>query len=816
MNRLLSFGRLALVDPDGGVVEAVRGRNLALLALLARAGSPGLTREKIAAYLWPESSASRARHSLDQALYTIRRALHTDPFVTGASTLALRDTVIGSDVAQFVEALERAEPDRAVEHYGGDFLDGFHLSGAAEFERWVDGERSELQRQFAGALEALATAAAERGDHAAAVEQWRRLSTASPLSSRVVLELMNALDRAGDPAEAIRAARVHAALVEEELNAPAHPAVLALERALRERGEPAAGPELPADPELPAASGATAQPTPEGGVGPGSAALPRRRGLLAASLLIIAAMVMAWRLAPSGPTADTVVRPQVVVLHFANRTGDPDLDVLAELSADWIIQGLARTGMVDVMKGNVGRSGGSSVVEGAIFRIGDSLGVQARVVDPGNGEVIRALETVMAHVDTPSAVLEPLRQHVLGAMGTLYDPRLADWAGTALRPPSYDAYRAFAAGVEHHAVPRNIPAAIAQFRRAIELDRDYMVPRLWLAWSLLMADDFPRADSMVAALQPDRQRLAPAERAWYDRIAALIAGDNEASYRAARRLVDLAPRSGWVIALANAALATNRPAVAVEAVLDAGLEHVGLEREQAWSVLTAAYHRLGEHEQELAAAEEAIRTDGLDWGHTGPGIPVLAALGRIDALERRLEQLNARPPAYGMPLGPVARLTAVRELRVHGFAEQSSELGRRLVETTGPPSDPVQRMLRVELLYELGQWREAEQYLGNDTPDDFRTRALAGLLAARQGKAEVARAAEEQLAALNDPYLFGEPAFWRARIAAVLGHREEALDLLRRSFREGRGARGYHDLHVVRDFHGLREDPAFIDLLEPH
>ena len=146
MYRITALGGLTLLDANGRIAESIRGRNLALLALLARAGNPGLTREKLAAYLWPESDAARARHSLDQALYTVRRALDADPFVSEASTLALHQAVISSDVADFDHAVASGELREAIEHYRGPFLDGFHLSGAPEFERWVDAERAELLR----------------------------------------------------------------------------------------------------------------------------------------------------------------------------------------------------------------------------------------------------------------------------------------------------------------------------------------------------------------------------------------------------------------------------------------------------------------------------------------------------------------------------------------------------------------------------------------------------------------------------------------------------------------------------------------------
>ncbi len=79
MLRLAVLGGRALLGPDGPVGgAATRGKHLSLLALLARSGGTGVSRDRIALLLWPESEPERARHSVDQAIYTLRRALGAD------------------------------------------------------------------------------------------------------------------------------------------------------------------------------------------------------------------------------------------------------------------------------------------------------------------------------------------------------------------------------------------------------------------------------------------------------------------------------------------------------------------------------------------------------------------------------------------------------------------------------------------------------------------------------------------------------------------------------------------------------------------
>jgi DNA-binding SARP family transcriptional activator len=235
MLRLRMLGGLAIVaddQPFNGV--ATQRRRLALLSLAAVAGESGISRDRVLGYLWPESDMESARHALTQALYALRRDLRApDLFDGGSSDVRLNPAVITSDVAEFRAALRGGDPERAMGIYGGTFLDGYHISDAPEFERWIDDERAELARAAEHAVETLAAAATDRGQHRRAADWWRRLATLDPLSSRVALAFMRALVSAGDRAAALRHARVHETLLREQLQLPPDPEVLALAERLR-------------------------------------------------------------------------------------------------------------------------------------------------------------------------------------------------------------------------------------------------------------------------------------------------------------------------------------------------------------------------------------------------------------------------------------------------------------------------------------------------------------------------------------------------------------------------------------------------------
>jgi len=255
MLHLKTFGGLSVsVDDAAGVGAAQQRKTLALLALLAAAGKSGLARDKLVAYLWPDADAEHARGLLKQACYALRRDLHQPDLVLGTTQLVLNPAIIASDVQAFEDALGRRDDAAAVALYVGPFLDGFYLSGAEEFERWLEAERGRLRQRAAAALERLATGATAAGEHIDAAAWWRRLAALDPLNSRVALGLMNALAAAGDRAGALQVARVHESLLRDQLGVALDAAVVALTERLRAEPESSQPPRRivvpePAEPE---------------------------------------------------------------------------------------------------------------------------------------------------------------------------------------------------------------------------------------------------------------------------------------------------------------------------------------------------------------------------------------------------------------------------------------------------------------------------------------------------------------------------------------------------------------------------------------
>jgi hypothetical protein len=97
-------------------------------------------------------------------------------------------------------------------------------------------------------------------------------------------------------------------------------------------------------------------------------------------------------------------------------------------------------------------------------------------------------------------------------------------------------------------------------------------------------------------------------------------------------------------------------------------------------------------------------------------------------------------------------------------------------------------------------WAEAEALftgLHNNIQDDIDNFGYLGATAARSGDKEEALKIYKQLEEDQRPCCFGKPTRWRARIIALLGDKEGAVNLIRQATKEGYDN---DDLHPCEDF----------------
>ena len=203
--RTLRFNLLGVpgIELDGEPVRAERRKTAALLYYVAATGKP-LARGPATGLLWPEFAPDRARTSLRRALVDANAATGLCVFEPERDVLRFSDGIaVEVDAAEFAslanEGLASRDGqalgclERAAALYRGEFLSGFYLKDAIEFEDWQLGMADRFKAKAVEALQRLATAYRTEGRSADAQILAERIIQYAPLDEaghRLMIEML--------------------------------------------------------------------------------------------------------------------------------------------------------------------------------------------------------------------------------------------------------------------------------------------------------------------------------------------------------------------------------------------------------------------------------------------------------------------------------------------------------------------------------------------------------------------------------------------------------------------------------------------------
>lgn len=220
MIRLRTFGTVDLRSAEQPAESiALQPKQLALLVYLAAHETTEHRRDRLLGVFWPEMGCRRARSALNQAIYGLRQRLGSEAIRShGNESVSLDRQRIWCDATAFEEHLAGGRPEAGLELYRGPFLDGFHISNAGPFERWLDGRRATFRGKAVEAAAKLARDATSMGDLTAAERWLRRLRVLAPGDEEVACRLLRLLQQSGRRVEALRVYNELTHYLQEELD----------------------------------------------------------------------------------------------------------------------------------------------------------------------------------------------------------------------------------------------------------------------------------------------------------------------------------------------------------------------------------------------------------------------------------------------------------------------------------------------------------------------------------------------------------------------------------------------------------------------
>ncbi|HEU4698412.1 MAG TPA: BTAD domain-containing putative transcriptional regulator [Gemmatimonadales bacterium] len=645
---LTTLGRLQLADAAGREEPSLasRRKKLAVLAVLALADRP-LSRAALLEMFWGDSDEARARHSLNDTLSHLRRVLGRDAITGRQAEVALApDAPLVVDARVFAAAARAGDHARALAAYGGAFLPGVYVEGSVSFERWVDGERRELEGLHL-------TSCAARARELAAAEAWgeyevvaRRWLAADPCSERAALHLLRALsgpETAGARRRALAAYDEWAAHYERECDRPPPTEVQALARTIAASvpidGVTAEMPLVAESPvaESPVVESPVVEPPvverPAGRRGPRDERRLQRRARWSLAAIVAALLAGGLWLRPSegalpAEAAAAAERPGVAIVAIAAPGADSATQWLDAGLPRMISDQLARVPDVEVipperlqlLHGAAGsfdlpalaflgrRAGASWVAAGLIGRNADGLRLDLSVLDARSGQVARTLTLEAAN---PLALADQAAAGLLSVVGAHGSgARLVD-----LETASVQAYEHFvraqaaAAAGDDASTRRELDAALA-------LDSNF-VSALHARYVLaVMHDEREVADRHLAPrLERVRDRMNERDRLEAQVWEAFYAGEHARSEFVARTLAERYPRDPRgrdlltrIYVLHGRFGAAESLLVAQLAATDtaAGAARTGCTACQLWRTLASVRGQRGDAAGAEAAARRAI------------------------------------------------------------------------------------------------------------------------------------------------------------------------------------------------------------------
>jgi len=202
--RIRTLGAVA-VDVDGSAPppELLWRKNLGLLLYLARSPRGIRSREHLVGLLWANKPETAARHSLSEAIRTLRNTIGDAGLETTAGQVRLGAGTVCLDVDELNQLARASDWAGAAALAGGQFCEGFAIDDASAFDDWLAAERGLWTQRQVDVLLHRADDLERRGFATNAGQTADRALALEPVCEPAIRISMRSLALAGDRGAAL-------------------------------------------------------------------------------------------------------------------------------------------------------------------------------------------------------------------------------------------------------------------------------------------------------------------------------------------------------------------------------------------------------------------------------------------------------------------------------------------------------------------------------------------------------------------------------------------------------------------------------------
>ncbi len=211
----ISFlGKIKVEYNGKSITELLGNKTIALLCMLALNDKKYVSREKIIAYLWPDSNEDAAKYNLRFNLWLIKKNIGPDEegnffLCVDKESCAINEKYrYACDLLEIIrfkpEEKDTVEPLLSLrELFKGEFLEGCYFNNCEELNEFILFERINLEKKKVCILKRLAELYENQRQYDFCLEMIREIQEIEPYDEEIALKIMDLYAKKGNNAKAI-------------------------------------------------------------------------------------------------------------------------------------------------------------------------------------------------------------------------------------------------------------------------------------------------------------------------------------------------------------------------------------------------------------------------------------------------------------------------------------------------------------------------------------------------------------------------------------------------------------------------------------